>query len=41
MTMVEDWKWLLDTVVCGLMGVKSFELTVAGAKIVESERIEN
>ena len=40
MTMVEDGKWLLDTVVCGLMGVQSFELTVAGAKIVESERIE-
>ena len=40
MTMVEDGKWLLDTVVCGLMGVQSFELTVAGAKIVESEKME-
>lgn len=40
MTMVEDGKWLLDTVVCGLMGVQSFELTVAGVKIVESEKME-
>ena len=40
MTMVEDGKWLLDTVVCGMMGVQSFELTVAGAKIVESEKME-
>ena len=41
MVMVEDGKWLLDTVVCGLMGVQSFELTVAGAKIVESEKVVN
>ena len=39
MVMEEDGKWLLDTVVCGLMGVQSFELMVAGAKIVESEKM--
>ena len=39
MTMVEDGKWLLDTVVCGMVGVKSFELTVVGAKIVGSEEL--
>ena len=32
---VEDGMWLLDTEVCGLMGAQSFELTVAGAKIVD------
>lgn len=39
MTMVEDGKWLLDTVVCGMVGVKSFVLTVVGAKIVGSEEL--
>ena len=38
---VEDGMWSLDTEVCGMMGVQSFELTVAGAKIVKSERIES
>ena len=39
--MVEEGKWLLDTVVCGMVGAQSFELTVAGAKIVESEKVVN
>lgn len=39
--MVEEGKWLLDTVVCGMVGAQSFELTVAGAKIVEREKVVN
>lgn len=36
---VEDGMWLLDTEVCGMMGVQSFVLTTEGARIVESERV--